>query len=46
MLILDAKTFKEVARATIDADIHLDLHGYFIPQQGQHPPQEDTSVAR
>ena len=31
MLILDAKTFTEVARASIPASIHLDLHGQFIP---------------
>ncbi|XP_056157163.1 beta,beta-carotene 15,15'-dioxygenase [Lampris incognitus] len=31
MLVLDAKTFKEIARASIDASVHLDLHGRFIP---------------
>uniref|UniRef100_A0A3Q4BE69 Uncharacterized protein n=1 Tax=Mola mola TaxID=94237 RepID=A0A3Q4BE69_MOLML len=31
MLILDAKTFTEIARASIPASIHLDLHGQFIP---------------
>lgn len=31
LLILDAKTFKEVGRASVKANIHLDLHGIFIP---------------
>ncbi|XP_073438477.1 beta,beta-carotene 15,15'-dioxygenase [Dendrobates tinctorius] len=31
LLILDAKTFKEVGRASVNADVHLDLHGIFIP---------------
>ncbi|XP_066503382.1 beta,beta-carotene 15,15'-dioxygenase isoform X2 [Hoplias malabaricus] len=30
MLVLDAKTFKEIARASINASVHLDLHGLFI----------------
>lgn len=33
MLVLNAKTFEEIARASIDASIHLDLHGHFIPTQ-------------
>ncbi|XP_062327986.1 beta,beta-carotene 15,15'-dioxygenase [Osmerus eperlanus] len=33
MLVLDAKHFKEIARASIDASIHIDLHGLFIPAQ-------------
>ncbi|XP_053491525.1 beta,beta-carotene 15,15'-dioxygenase [Ictalurus furcatus] len=33
MLVLDAKTLKEIARASIDATVHLDLHGIFIPQE-------------
>ncbi|XP_075950997.1 beta,beta-carotene 15,15'-dioxygenase [Anarhichas minor] len=31
MLVLDAKTFEEIARASIPANVHMDLHGYFIP---------------
>ncbi|KAL1784386.1 beta,beta-carotene 15,15' [Sigmodon hispidus] len=31
LLILDAKNFTELARASVDADMHLDLHGLFIP---------------
>ncbi|XP_053126352.1 beta,beta-carotene 15,15'-dioxygenase [Hemicordylus capensis] len=32
LLVLDAKTFKEIARATVNVDLHLDLHGIFIPK--------------
>ncbi|XP_062869191.1 beta,beta-carotene 15,15'-dioxygenase [Trichomycterus rosablanca] len=32
MLVLDAKDFTEIARATINFPVHLDLHGLFIPQ--------------
>ncbi|XP_077580698.1 beta,beta-carotene 15,15'-dioxygenase [Stigmatopora nigra] len=31
MLVLDAKTLTELARADIPANVHLDLHGLFIP---------------
>ncbi|XP_062236299.1 beta,beta-carotene 15,15'-dioxygenase [Platichthys flesus] len=31
MLILNAKNFEEIARASIPADVHMDLHGLFIP---------------
>lgn len=31
LLILDAKSFTELARASVDVEIHLDLHGVFIP---------------
>lgn len=34
LLILDAKTFKELGRARVDIDMHLDLHGIFIPEKG------------
>uniref|UniRef100_A0A674CF21 Beta-carotene oxygenase 1, like n=1 Tax=Salmo trutta TaxID=8032 RepID=A0A674CF21_SALTR len=33
MLVLNTKTFEEIARASIDASIHMDLHGHFIPTQ-------------
>ncbi|KAM4614178.1 beta,beta-carotene 15,15'-dioxygenase [Discoglossus pictus] len=33
LLVLDAKTFKELGRASISGDIHLDLHGIFIPDK-------------
>ncbi|XP_040921779.1 beta,beta-carotene 15,15'-dioxygenase [Toxotes jaculatrix] len=32
LLILDGKTFKEVARAYVNTEIHKDVHGLFIPQ--------------
>lgn len=31
MLVLDAKTMEELARATIPTTVHIDLHGLFIP---------------
>ncbi|XP_069463202.1 beta,beta-carotene 15,15'-dioxygenase isoform X2 [Ambystoma mexicanum] len=31
LLILDGKTFTELARASVNVDMHLDLHGMFIP---------------
>ncbi|XP_042260262.1 beta-carotene oxygenase 1, like [Thunnus maccoyii] len=31
MLVLNAKTFEEIARAAIPASVHMDLHGHFIP---------------
>ncbi|KAM8904928.1 beta,beta-carotene 15,15'-dioxygenase [Spinachia spinachia] len=31
MLVLDARSLEEVARASIPASVHMDLHGLFIP---------------
>ncbi|XP_037671833.1 beta,beta-carotene 15,15'-dioxygenase [Choloepus didactylus] len=50
LLILDAKSFTELARASIDADMHLDLHGLFIPDtdqkaRAQMPPEEQQDRA-
>lgn len=33
LLVLDAKSFKEIARAHVNAELHMDMHGLFIPQQ-------------
>uniref|UniRef100_A0A6J0UMW6 Beta,beta-carotene 15,15'-dioxygenase n=1 Tax=Pogona vitticeps TaxID=103695 RepID=A0A6J0UMW6_9SAUR len=33
LLILDAKTFTEIARATVNVELHLDLHGIFIREK-------------
>ncbi|XP_073692944.1 beta,beta-carotene 15,15'-dioxygenase [Garra rufa] len=33
LVVLDAKSFKEIARATIDTAIHMDLHGLFIHEK-------------
>ncbi|XP_008274518.1 beta,beta-carotene 15,15'-dioxygenase [Stegastes partitus] len=33
MLILDGRTFKEVARAYVNGEIHKDVHGLFIPHE-------------
>ncbi|XP_019490307.1 PREDICTED: beta,beta-carotene 15,15'-dioxygenase [Hipposideros armiger] len=45
LLILDAKSFTELARAYVDVEMHLDLHGLFIPDadldsRKQVPSQE------
>uniref|UniRef100_A0AAY4BK19 Beta-carotene oxygenase 1 n=1 Tax=Denticeps clupeoides TaxID=299321 RepID=A0AAY4BK19_9TELE len=32
LLVLDAKSFKEVARSYVNTDLHMDMHGYFIPE--------------
>ncbi|XP_068160085.1 beta,beta-carotene 15,15'-dioxygenase [Antennarius striatus] len=32
LLILDGRTFKEVARAYVATELHRDMHGYFISQ--------------
>ncbi|XP_044195813.1 beta,beta-carotene 15,15'-dioxygenase [Thunnus albacares] len=31
ILVLDGKTFKEVARACVNTTLHKDMHGFFIP---------------
>ncbi|XP_010130647.1 PREDICTED: beta,beta-carotene 15,15'-monooxygenase [Buceros rhinoceros silvestris] len=33
LLVLDAKTFKELSRVTVNVEMHLDLHGIFIPEK-------------
>ncbi|XP_038142692.1 beta,beta-carotene 15,15'-dioxygenase [Cyprinodon tularosa] len=33
LVILDGKTFKEVARAYVNAELYKDMHGIFIPKQ-------------
>ncbi|XP_031706128.1 beta,beta-carotene 15,15'-dioxygenase [Anarrhichthys ocellatus] len=33
LLILDGRTFKEVARAYVNATLNRDMHGLFIPQE-------------
>lgn len=33
LLVLDAKTFKELGRAIVDVEMPLDLHGMFIPEK-------------
>ncbi|XP_077610336.1 beta,beta-carotene 15,15'-dioxygenase [Crocuta crocuta] len=50
LLVLDAKSFTELARASIDVDMHLDLHGLFIPDaegdtREQAPSQEQRDRA-
>ncbi|XP_074144323.1 beta,beta-carotene 15,15'-dioxygenase isoform X2 [Sminthopsis crassicaudata] len=45
LLILDAKRFTELARASVDVEIHLDLHGLFIPS-GDSPEEQEGNVLR
>uniref|UniRef100_A0A671Q5R4 Beta-carotene oxygenase 1, like n=1 Tax=Sinocyclocheilus anshuiensis TaxID=1608454 RepID=A0A671Q5R4_9TELE len=33
LVVLDAKSFKEIAHATIDTAVHMDLHGLFIHEK-------------
>ncbi|XP_001380954.3 beta,beta-carotene 15,15'-dioxygenase isoform X2 [Monodelphis domestica] len=44
LLILDAKQFTELARASVDAEIHLDLHGLFIPSVVSPEEHEDNAL--
>ncbi|KAL8195181.1 UNVERIFIED_CONTAM: Beta,beta-carotene 15,15'-monooxygenase [Gekko kuhli] len=46
LLILDAKTFKERARATVNVELHLDLHGVFIPEKDLKTEQETNVEGR
>ncbi|XP_077165730.1 beta,beta-carotene 15,15'-dioxygenase isoform X2 [Paroedura picta] len=46
LLILDAKNFKEIARATVDVEMHLDLHGIFIPEKDLKTEQEIDAEGR
>lgn len=40
LLVLDGKTFTELARATVNVEMHMDLHGVFIPQQAMKTETE------
>lgn len=46
LLILDAKSFTEQARAYVDVEVHLDLHGLFIPDtdfdSGKQAPSQEV----
>ncbi|ELK14433.1 Beta,beta-carotene 15,15'-monooxygenase [Pteropus alecto] len=46
LLILDAKSFTEQARAYVDVEVHLDLHGMFIPDtdfdSGKQAPSQEV----
>uniref|UniRef100_A0A7N6BVG0 Beta-carotene oxygenase 1 n=1 Tax=Anabas testudineus TaxID=64144 RepID=A0A7N6BVG0_ANATE len=33
ILILDGRTFKELARAYVNAELQMDMHGFFIPRE-------------
>lgn len=40
LLVLDAKTFKELGRAIVGVELHLDLHGMFIPEKDSNTETE------
>ncbi|CAL1598045.1 unnamed protein product [Knipowitschia caucasica] len=40
MLVLDARTMKELGRAEIPASVHMDLHGLYIPASKPGPDQD------
>uniref|UniRef100_A0A8C6R394 Beta-carotene oxygenase 1 n=1 Tax=Nannospalax galili TaxID=1026970 RepID=A0A8C6R394_NANGA len=48
LLILDARSFTELARASVDVEMHLDLHGLFVPDAdwdtGKQTPSEKQGV--
>ncbi|XP_048211011.1 beta,beta-carotene 15,15'-dioxygenase isoform X3 [Perognathus longimembris pacificus] len=53
LLILDAKSFTELARASVAVEMHLDLHGLFVPDtdwdarnQSPSEAQQDTAADR
>ena len=43
LLVLDARTFTELARASVDVEMHLDIHGLFIPDAGWDPGKQAPS---
>ncbi|XP_021112333.1 beta,beta-carotene 15,15'-dioxygenase isoform X6 [Heterocephalus glaber] len=43
LLILDAKSFTELARASLAVEMHLDLHGLFIPDADGAARNQATS---
>ncbi|XP_012860604.1 beta,beta-carotene 15,15'-dioxygenase [Echinops telfairi] len=44
LLILDAKSFTELARASVQVDMHLDLHGLFIPSSGELASDQEAQA--
>ncbi|XP_029023314.1 beta,beta-carotene 15,15'-dioxygenase isoform X2 [Betta splendens] len=43
MLVLNARTMEELARASIPAHVHIDLHGLFIPAKRVSGPRSCTN---
>uniref|UniRef100_A0A4W4GC78 Beta-carotene oxygenase 1 n=1 Tax=Electrophorus electricus TaxID=8005 RepID=A0A4W4GC78_ELEEL len=35
LLVLEGKSFKEMARIYVNAELHIDMHGFFIPQNDE-----------
>ncbi|KAM6177464.1 beta,beta-carotene 15,15'-dioxygenase [Erethizon dorsatum] len=46
LLILDAKSFTELARASVAVEMHLDLHGLFIPDSDRAARNQAASEAQ
>ncbi|KAG7327290.1 hypothetical protein KOW79_008896 [Hemibagrus wyckioides] len=46
LLVLDGKSFQEMARASVNVELHMDMHGFFIPQHdAEHLPSAATASA-
>lgn len=45
LLVLDGKSFKEIARANVNVELHMDMHGLFIPQHDVEQPAEGPAKA-
>lgn len=45
LLVLDGKSFQELARASVNVELHMDMHGLFIPLHDTEQPAEGTAEA-
>ncbi|KAK3533663.1 hypothetical protein QTP70_024016, partial [Hemibagrus guttatus] len=43
LLVLDGKSFQEMARASVNVELHTDMHGFFIPQHDAELPAAATA---
>ncbi|TSL68244.1 Beta,beta-carotene 15,15'-dioxygenase [Bagarius yarrelli] len=46
LLVLDGKSFQELARASVNVELHMDMHGFFIPLHDAEQPPEGTAEAQ
>lgn len=44
LVVLDGKSFQEMARASVNVEMHIDMHGFFIPQHDEDPLPADCTV--
>ncbi|MCJ8737373.1 hypothetical protein PDJAM_G00023160 [Pangasius djambal] len=44
LLVLDGKSFQEMARASVNVELHIDMHGFFIPQHDVEPPPAEGTA--